>query len=77
MAGAVMTDSTLPPQCGHFFRCGPLTGSILSVWRPHFWQAYSYNGKRGSLLQLREAMDESDYNTRGKGGLEGVVDSGA
>src|SRR5690349_2287401 len=44
MAGAVMTDSTFPPQCGHFFRCGPETDSIFSVWRPHFRHLYSYRG---------------------------------
>src|SRR2546430_3566460 len=29
IAGAVITDSTFPPQRGHFFRCGPETLSIF------------------------------------------------
>src|SRR6266403_3959342 len=44
MDGAVITDSTLPPQCGHFFKCGPATFSIFSVFRPHFKHLYSYRG---------------------------------
>src|SRR6202023_4180308 len=44
MADAEMTNSTLPPQCGHFFRCGPKTFSIFSVLRPHFKHLYSYRG---------------------------------
>jgi hypothetical protein len=44
VAGAVNVCSTLPPQCGHFFRCGPATGSIFSVFFPHFTHWYSYSG---------------------------------
>src|SRR5438034_6689160 len=44
MAGAVTSRSTLPPQCGHFFKCGPSTFSIFSVRRPHFTHSYSYKG---------------------------------
>src|SRR5215475_12120175 len=44
MAGAASKRSTLPPQCGHFFRCGPETFSIFSVLLPHFAHWYSYRG---------------------------------
>src|SRR5205823_579985 len=53
MAGAETSDSTLPPQCGHFFRCGPATLSIFSVSRPHFRHLYSYRGKDSLLLGHR------------------------
>src|SRR4029077_5469467 len=44
MAGGGITDWALPPQWGHFFRCGPATFSIFSVLRPHFRHLYSYKG---------------------------------
>src|SRR5229473_1510137 len=60
MADAEMSISTLPPQCGHFFRCGPATFSIFSVKRPHFRHSYSYRGTDILLVGLRIAK----YNTR-------------
>src|SRR5271157_2742481 len=44
IAGAEGNRSTLPPQCGHFFRCGPRWFSIRSVRRRHFKHSYSYIG---------------------------------
>src|SRR6266849_308206 len=52
MDDAEMRPSTLPPQCGHFFRCGPETVSIFSVKRPHFRHLYSYKGTDGLLLMV-------------------------
>src|SRR5260370_17209516 len=60
MDDAEMRTSTLPPQCGHFFRYGPATFSILSVKRPHFRHLYSYRGTDILLVGLRIAK----YNTR-------------
>src|SRR5258707_11062134 len=60
MDDAEMRTSTLPPQCGHFFRCGPATFSIFSVKRPHFRHLYSYRGTDILLVGLRI----SKYNTR-------------
>src|SRR6266446_1352637 len=57
MDGAVITDSTFPPQCGHFFKCGPATVSIFSVFFPHFTHSYSYSGTaRSSQITLNPAV---------------------
>src|SRR5260370_38397904 len=59
MDDAEMRTSTLPPQCGHFFRYGPATFSIFSVKRPHFRHLYSYRGTDILLVGLRIA----EYDT--------------
>src|SRR6266852_1045136 len=61
MAGAVSICSTLPPQCGHFFKCGPLRFSIFSVRRWHFTHSYSYSG---TVTPPHEVTKERVYHAK-------------
>src|SRR5579863_3477130 len=70
-----MTDSTFPPQCGHFFRCGGKVESVITAPAIKFkgsgWYVTDYAGKSpdgGS--KEKPASDSKDG-----GGKESAKDS--
>src|SRR5215472_7153255 len=84
MAGAAMRRSTLPAQYGHFFKCGPETLSIFSVFRPQLKHLYSYKGtdsppirhpKRKVYHCFRDGPSRADYWVVGQFPISGLIRS--
>jgi len=74
IAGAVITDSTFPPQCGHFFRSR--AGNVLDFFRVAARTSSICNSYRGTDAPLRVLLQNSKYSTRGAdAGRNAVLDS--